>query len=311
MLRFASCVIALALAASTARAQEDAPADAPAEAPADGPSPENIEATQRAREHFTTGVEHFSAHRYREAIRSFSLAAQLVPSADLWFNIARAHEELSEYDEAVDYYRRYLRDRVDPPDRDEIERHITVLEERAQAAREARRSEPTTGTLRLSANRDGAEIELDGAPAGQAPWAEPREVAPGRHALVLTREGYIPFRSEVSVEAGVPTAAYADLSPETRYRAIRADRIFTWIAWGLGAASLGVSIGLGVEAASRQANLSDARTWAAYSDGMLGAAIGLGVVGLILWFVEGRSVGTERVTVTDDDAATTRVRGPE
>lgn len=306
MRRFASCVIAFALVASTARAQ-DAPADEPA---IEGPSPENLEATRQAREHFMAGVEHFTAHRYREAIQAFSLAAQLVPSADLWFNIARAHEELSELEEAVDYYRRYLRDRVDPPDRAEIERHIAVLEERAQAARDARRNQPTTGTLRLSANRDGADVELDGEPAGTAPWDEPREVAPGRHDLTVTREGFIPFRSEVTVEAGVPTAAYADLVPETRYRAIQADRIFTWIAWGLGAASLGVSIGLGVEAASRQANLGDARTWAAYSDAALGAAIGLGVVGLILYFAEGRSVGTERVTVTDD-AATTRVRGPE
>src|SRR5690606_30340279 len=118
------------------------------------------------------------------------------------------------------------------------------------------------------------------------------------------------FRSEVSVEAGVPTAAYADLSPETRYRAIQAERIFTWIAWGLGVAALGTSVGLGVEAASRQADLADARQWAAYSDGLLGAAIGLAVVGLLLYFVEGRSVGTERITVSDEDAASTRVRGP-
>ncbi|MCZ7684314.1 MAG: PEGA domain-containing protein [Sandaracinaceae bacterium] len=303
--RLRAGVLAVALVAlgSPASAQEEAP---PAEG---GPSPENVEATQQARQHFMAGVDHFSAHRYREAIRSFSLAAQLVPSADLWFNIARAHEELSEYEEAIEHYQRYLRDRVDPPDRADIERHIEELRARAEREREARRTEPTTGTLRLTANREGARIELDDEDAGSAPWAEPREVTPGRHRLVVLREGYIPFRSEVSVEAGVPTAAYADLTPETRFRAIQADRIFTWIAWGLGVASLGVSIGLGVEAASRQADLASARDWAAYSDGALAAGIGLGVVGLILWFVEGRSVGTERVTVETE--AETRVRGPE
>lgn len=270
--------------------------------------PENIEATRQARRHFLAGVEHFTAHRYRDAIRSFSLAAQLVPSADLWFNIARAHEELSEYDEAIEYYQRYLRDRVDPPDRADIERHIEDLRARAEREREARRTAPTTGTLRLAANREGAAIQLDGQDAGTSPWPEPRELAPGRHSLVVTREGYIPFRSEVSIEAGVPTAAYADLTPETRYRAIHADRVFTWIAWGLGVASLGVSIGLGVEAASREPNLDAMREWAAYSDAALGAAIGLGVVGLILWFVEGRSVATERITAPEE--ADTRVRGP-
>ncbi len=293
--------------ATTAHAQEE-PEPAPE---AEQPAPENLEATRQARERFMEGVNEFSAHRYREAIRAFSLAAELVPSADLWFNIARAHEELSEYDEAIDYYQRYLRDRVDPPDRAEIDQHIQSLRERAEAEREARRTRPTTGTLRLPANREGATVELDGEQAGASPWAEPRDLTAGRHALVLRREGYIPFRSEVSIEAGVPTAAYADLTPETRYRAIQADRVFTWITWGLGIAALGTSIGLGVEAASRQSNLDDARTWAAYSDGLLGAALGLGVVGLILWFVEGRSVGTERITVPDEAAPSTSVRGPE
>ncbi len=296
------------LVGAGARAQDGAEAAAEQ---VEAPAPENLEATREARQHFMEGVEHFSAHRYREAIRAFSLAAEQVPSADLWFNIARAHEELSEYEPAVDFYQRYLRDRVDPPDRDEVEQHIASLRERAEAEREARRTRPTTGTLRLTTNHEGAAIELDGQDAGRSPWAEPRQVEPGRHSLVVRREGYIPFRSEVSVEAGVPTTAYADLTPETRYRSIQADRIFTWVAWGLGVAALGTSIGLGVEAASRQSNLGDARTWAAYSDGLLGAAIGCAVVGLILWFAEGRSVGSERITVPDQDTPNTTVRGPE
>jgi tetratricopeptide (TPR) repeat protein len=303
----ASFLLAIALfGANLAQAQDDAASDGDAVA-----APENIEAARQARAHFTAGVQHFTAHRYREAIRSFSLAAQLVPSADLWFNIARAHEELSEYDAAIEHYRRYLRDRVDPPDRRDIERHIANLEERAEAEREARRTRPTTGTLRLAANRDGARIELDGQEAGETPWTGPRELAPGRHELVVTRDGYIPYRAQVSIEAGVPTAAYVDLTPETRYRAIHADRIFTWIVWGLGVAALGASVGLGIEAASRPPNLEEARAWAAYSDGALGASIGLGVIGLILWFVEGRSVGTERVGAPEEQAAPARVRGPD
>ncbi len=71
---------------------------------------------RKAQQHFEQGLHQFEAHHFREAIEEFELAANLVPSADLWFNIARAHEELNEYDEAIQYYQRYLRDRVDPPD---------------------------------------------------------------------------------------------------------------------------------------------------------------------------------------------------
>jgi tetratricopeptide (TPR) repeat protein len=297
-------LVALVLWPGAAFAQDEAPP------PTGTAAPENLEAAREARAQFMAGVEHFRARRYREALRAFGAAAQLVPSADLWFNIARAHEELSEYEEAIDHYQRYLRDRVDPPDRQEVEGHIAVLRERADAQREARRTRPTTGTLRLAVDRDGSTVQLDGEDAGPSPWSGPRELAPGRHRLAILREGYVPYRAEVTIEAGVPTGAYADLLPETRFRAIQADRIFTWVAWGLGVAALGVSVGLGVEAASRTANLPDAREWAAYSDGLLGAAIGLGVIGLVLWFVEGRSVGTERVTVAEE-AAPTGVRGPE
>lgn len=309
-IRFASLLLLASLlgGVSSAHAQDEGapPSDAPAESEG---QPENLEATQQARQNFLAGIEHFRAHRYRDAIQSFQLAAQLVPSADLWFNIARSHEELSEYEPAIEYYQRYLRDRVDPPDRQQVEAHIEELRERAEAAHAAQQSAPTEGTLRLSANRDGSEVQLDGEAAGTSPWQGPRELSPGRHRLAVLREGYVPFRSEVSVEAGVTTAAYADLVPETRYRAIRADRIFTWITWGLAVVSLGVSIGLGIEASSQaQTDLDNARTVAAFSDVFLGGAIGLGVVGLILWFVEGRTVGTERITVSDEDAS--GVRGP-
>ncbi len=298
-------LVALSLSvAAPARAQDAAPASEETTG-----QPENVRSTRQARAHFMEGLEHFRAHRYREAIQAFTLAAQLVPSADLHYNIARAHEELSEYEAAIEGYQRYLRDRVDPPDRAQVETHIEQLRAQAAAAAAHAQSAPTTGTLRLTANRAGADVTLDGEDAGQSPWEEARELPAGRHALALSREGYVPFRSEVSVEAGVPTAAYADLVPETRYRATQGDRIFTWIAWGLGLASVGAAIGLGVEAASRQGtDLDDARTWAAFSDVFAGAAVGLGVVGLILWFVEGRTVGTEQITVDEDDAS--GVRGP-
>ncbi len=272
-------------------------------------APENMDATREARQHFMTGLEQFQAHQYREAIQSFELAARLVPSADLSYNIARAHEELSEYELAIQSYQNYLRDRVDPPDRAEVLAHIEMLRERAEADRASMRNLPTTGTLRLTANRDGAAVHLDGASAGESPWPAGREVEAGRHALSVLREGYIPFRSEVSVERGLTTAAYADLVPETRYIAHRDDPIFSWIVWGLGVGALGTSIGLGIEASSQAGtNLDNARTIAAFSDGMVGATIGLAVVGLILWFVEGRTVSTERVQLEEDHSG---VRGPE
>lgn len=253
--------------------------------------------SQEARAHFTAGMTHFEAREFRPAIHEFELAAALVPSADLWFNIARAHEELNEYADAVEYYQRYLRDRVDPPDAEAVRATIERLQERAEAARLANERRPTTGTLRLRTSQAGAQIRLDGRDSGTSPMDAPVTLDPGAHRFELTREGYVPFRAQVDVSAGVTSAAYAQLAPETRYRAVRGRRLFTWIVGGLAVASAGLSVGLGARAQSFESDGDHDRAvdWARGSDYALGGAMALGVGALILYFVEGRSVGTERI----------------
>lgn len=288
------------------------PAEQPGqpEAPGAGTEqPENIDATREARERFQAGLEHFEARRFREAIHEFELAGQLVPSADLWYNIARAHEEMSDYGRAVEYYRRYLRDRVDPPDRERVEAHIASLEERAEAERQALRQAPTTGTLRITSTVPGALVAVDERSLGETPVAAPLSLPPGRHRLSVRGEGYVPFESEVQVEAGVTTGAHADLRRATEYRSVSGGRLFTWITAGLAGASLIASIVFGIKAAGQEADardamsmeeqldmLSQAEDTASVSDLFLGGAVVFGVGSLILWFVEGSTIETERVT---------------
>ena len=293
----------LLLLASSAFAQ------GPSEPESRAPHPEDAQAASDARRHFQEGMTFYSARQFRRAIEAFTLAAGLVPSADLWFNIARSHEELDEHDRAIEFYERYLRDRVDPPDREVVQTRILALRERAEAARLARRNLPTTGTVRISADRDDAEVQLDGATVGQTPMAEPLEVTPGRHALTLEAPGYIPFRSSVRVEAGVTTGAYADLTPRTEYRSIRGRRVVTWIATGLAAGGVATALGFGVRARRfrddafdspagpvQDGLTQDARDRARYSDIATGIALGLALTAVVLYFIEGRAIGTERVT---------------
>jgi tetratricopeptide (TPR) repeat protein len=292
-------------AASLAEGQEPEEAPVPSETAG---SPEDADAARRAREHFLEGMEHFEAHRYRPAIHQFELAAELVPSADLWFNIARSHEELGEHEPAIEHYRRYLRDRVDPPDKVQVERRIESLEAQAEAARQAANERPTTGTLRVTANMEGVDVQLDDRSVGQTPLTTPISLEPGRHRLRLEREGYVPFRSEVRVEAGLVTAAYADLVPATRYRAIRGRRIATWIVGGLAIGGIGAALGLWGRARRLAAdgNYDEARDWGRYSDFAWGGAALLAVTAAILYFVEGRSVGTERVEEAPESASRER-----
>jgi protein-S-isoprenylcysteine O-methyltransferase Ste14 len=108
----------------------------------------------------------------------------------------------------------------------------------------------------------------------------------------------MPFRARVHVEAGVVTGAYADQSPMTRYRAVSGDRIWTWVTGGLGAASLVAAVVLGVIATTHEAagEISMAEDWSLGSDLCLGGGVLLGIAAVVLYFVEGRSISTERTT---------------
>jgi hypothetical protein len=287
------CLICL-VGASPASAQDPSAPETPPDSESTGSRPENLEATEEARQRFESGMRLYDARSFRDAIREFELAARLVPSADLWFNIARAHEELSELDLAIEYYGRYLRDRVDPPDRGQIEAHLVRLRERATEARAARRERPRTGTLRIQSSEAGAEVRLDDRSLGRAPLAAPLTLEPGVHRLEVRREGFLPFRAEVRVEAGLTIAAYAELIPRRQVRAVRGSRIWTWIVGGLAVASLATSVVFGVMTAG--ADGDQARTHGAVSDGFLGAGIGLSVGAIALYFLEGRAISTEITT---------------
>ncbi len=305
-------ILAVLALTGVAHAQDDAgvPAvDAGATATDDTVAHQDVDTAAHAREEFMAGIAHFQAERYSDAIHSFQVAASLVPSADIWYNIARAYQELArsrgeitDYEQAIEHYRRYLTARVDPPDRATVEEQIANLEERLEAARLAAQVAPTTGTLRLRSELDGAVVTIDGHDSGHTPIEGDITLDPGSHRVRADLDGYVPFLADVTITAGTTTSARIELVPAHRYQATHGDRIFTWVAWGLGVAALGAAIGIGIYAADQQSHalnpydavaLENARGIAGWSDAALGAAIGFGVLGLILWFVEGNAVGTE------------------
>lgn len=275
----------------------NASADDVASSPPAASSGDAGERARGARVHFDAGMQHYQAGAFREAIREFALAASLVPSADLWFNIARSHERLAEWSDAAENYRRYLRDRVDPPDRATVSAHIVSLEERAEAERQSRRTAPTNGTLRIEASPAGATVSVDGTSIGEAPHTESLSLPSSRHLFALDHDGSIPVRSEVRVDPGVATTVFLSTSPATEYRAVRGSRLWTWVVTGLAGAGLATSVGMGVHAKLEvdAAAYGSARAWANRSDAVLAGSVITAIGAIVLYFVEGRSVSSERV----------------
>jgi hypothetical protein len=243
-----------------------------------------------ARAHFAAAMEHYAARRYREAIHEFRLSIAALPSADVWFNIGRAHERLGESALAVEHYRLYLRDRVDAPDAAEVQQRIAELERHSREGRrpDAQAAGAPTGALAIEASEPDALVLLDGDKLGRSPLQRVVRVAAGRHRLEVSRPDYIPFRAEIEVQPGSLSAAYVELRPLAGPRAAQTARLWTWIAAGLSAGALLTSGALGVAALDRRdaGEWRDARRLAVASDVALGTGFGLAIGAAVLYFVE-------------------------
>ncbi len=147
-------IVASIAVASVAGAQEPPPpaaADAPSEdddpEAGDGPeatsesgdSPDAPNADPRsdedvAKQQASAGRAFYQAGNYVSALSAFRTAYDLQPTAALIYNIARCHERLSQWAEAVDAYKRYVELESDPRERSDALDKISVLEQRAGGA---------------------------------------------------------------------------------------------------------------------------------------------------------------------------------
>jgi hypothetical protein len=243
---------------------------------------------ERARAHFDQAMEHYRERRYREAIHEFRLSLAEVPNADLWFNIGRAHEQLGEYELAIENYRLYLRDRVEAPDAREVEQRVEQLKPRVQAVKAATPRAGEQGALAIKAGDHGVLVRLDGESLGPSPIDRLLQVAPGRHRLEASRADLIPFRAEVEVQPGGLSVAYVDLRQRARPETALAPRFWTWFAAAASAGALLTSGALGVAALERRdaGELADARRLALGSDIALAAGFGLAIGAALLYFIE-------------------------
>jgi tetratricopeptide (TPR) repeat protein len=104
---------AVALAAATllgagvARAGDPAPSDAKAR--------------------YLSGQSHYNLNEFAEALQDFKEAYRLRPDPAFLFNIAQCERQLGNLEEAIKFYRSYLRNKPDAGNKREIERKIEEL----------------------------------------------------------------------------------------------------------------------------------------------------------------------------------------
>jgi tetratricopeptide (TPR) repeat protein len=89
--------------------------------------PSTDDMTAEARTFFLRGVAMFRRHRYDAALAAFTAAYRFAQLPEVVYNLAVASERTSHTQDAIDYYREYLRARPTDPGRAAIEHHIEEL----------------------------------------------------------------------------------------------------------------------------------------------------------------------------------------
>jgi tetratricopeptide (TPR) repeat protein len=249
---------------------------------------------KEAREHFGAASAHYRAGRFREALREFELAERLVPSPELSFNIARAHEQLGEIEAAIDRYERYVAAPGDASDVATVQARIDAL--RASLDAKPARA-PDTAALRIDAD-PGASIKLDGKDLGVAPLDRIVWVEPGEHVLEASLPGHAPYRAEIAAPPGAMVAGNVELVQHSKAPA-RGERVRSasartagsraglpvWIAGGASVASAVVSGAARVssEASRSDGDLGGARSAETVAGVALASALTLGVLAAVLY----------------------------
>ncbi len=285
----ALCSLTL-LAALSASASAQAQTQTPA---AQLPSGARVVEAQR---HIVAAMTAFRAHDYSTAIHEFELSYRAAPDADVWYNLARARELSNDYEGAVGDYQRYLRDKVDPPDRADVERTIRSLQSLMEHQAAASRRQAEGAQVRFELARRDARLFLDGQelPAGEAGVA--RRIATGDHAVRVTAPGAQEWDARVRVRTGEVATVFAAPAPATRYETRPAGHVTSIVLACLGAASLGTAGYFAIRAAGQDCAACDAQvTQSNRSDIFLGVGAGLAVGAAVAFFVERASGGTVRV----------------
>jgi tetratricopeptide (TPR) repeat protein len=204
---------------------------------------------------FERGSQAYREGKLDEALEAFLASNALASRPNTLLNIAQCYRQLGGGEKALSYYRLYLAESrrqkpgEKPPHEEEVSAHIATLEVEVARAPDPR---PPSGTLSVSTQPRGAEVLLDGSPAGQSPLVV-KSVPVGTHRLEVKLADRATHALSVEIVADRTAAVSVELEspaghahPSFWHR----RRIWTWVAAGVAVAAAGTGLGVRLSANS-------------------------------------------------------------
>jgi tetratricopeptide (TPR) repeat protein len=94
-----------------------------------------------AKKHFERGVAHYNLSEYREAIVEFQDAYRLHPDPVFLYNLAQSYRLSDQLEQALKFYKAFLRSQPNASLRDEAETRISDLEQMIQKQKEQKQQQ--------------------------------------------------------------------------------------------------------------------------------------------------------------------------
>ncbi len=163
-------------------------------APAGGGRTKAIRLARAARKHYDGG-------EYHKAISGYKGAYAIVKRASLLFNIADCYERLGKLDQAVRYYRRYLK--------------VCTPEKRAQVHKLIAAIQRRPATLMVVTRPKGAKVWVN---EKLQTWPTPMTISvpPGKVRLRISLPGYRVHRQEALARPGAPLNLVVTLEKQSQ-----------------------------------------------------------------------------------------------
>lgn len=157
-----------------------------------------------ARQHFEKGIALFEEESWDAALVEFLRSREIFATRAATKDAALCLRKLNRFDEALDLFQALIREFPSLP-----------AEERALAESAIKELTGRVGGIDIQAAEPGASIVIDGRERGTVP-APPLRVNVGTHLLRLSREGFVPFETQVKVAGAQTVTVQGKLAPLTR-----------------------------------------------------------------------------------------------
>jgi hypothetical protein len=224
---------------------------------------------------FQDGQVAYNAGEYEAALEKWQRAYELSGRKELLYNLAQAFSRLGRVADEKAALEGFISAATGPEElKASAEERLRSLEQRIAR----------TG-IHIEGDVAGAEVFIDGEPVGTLPVSEKISVAPGRHRVSATAEGYVDAIATVVVPAGETVPVELHFEPVEvvvrHQKKVSAAALSLWAAGGgvlVGGAVLGsLALGKADGATEGTSTASSARGMAIGAD----VAIGVGAVAVI------------------------------